>query len=107
MDAINSQIVVVDTQKKQDEAEALRTAEAARADLLARASKGEVTLSEMRHALIGKGRPDVKSLLGVPTDTGTDTWSYRQRMIINPVTNLRYGLTVNFIEGVVQGVDYF
>ena len=107
LDEINSQMVVVDTQKKQAVAEAERNAGLARADLLARASKGEVTLSEMRHVLIGKGRPDVKDLLGVPSDTGPNIWSYRQQMIINPVTNERRGLTVNFLEGIVQGVDYF
>ncbi len=107
LDEINSQMILVDTRKKQAEAEAARQAELARADLLARASKGEVTLSEMRHVLIGKGRPDVKNLLGVPSDTGPNFWSYRQQMIFNPVTNERHGLTVNFIEGIVQGVDYF
>jgi hypothetical protein len=28
-------------------------------------------------------------------------------MIVNPLTNDRYGLTVYFNEGVVQGVDYY
>ena len=107
LDEINSQMVVVDTQKKQAEADAAREAAAARADLLARAGKGEVTLSEIRRVLIGKGRPDVKGLLGAPTDTGPNMWSYRQQMIVNPVTNEKHGLTVNFLEGIVQGVDYF
>jgi hypothetical protein len=27
-------------------------------------------------------------------------------MVFNPLTNEKFGLTVNFLEGVVQGVDY-
>jgi hypothetical protein len=106
LDEINSQMVVVDTQKKQDEADALRATQTARADLLARAAKGEVTLSEMRRALIGKSRTDVKELLGLPMDTGTDSWGYRRQMILDPINNEKHGLTIYFSEGAVQGVDY-
>jgi hypothetical protein len=103
---ISTQMVVVSTQKKHAEADATHAAAAARADLLARAARGEVTLSEMRQVLIGKSRADVKNLLGLPMDTGTDSWGYRQQMILNPLTNEKHGLTVYFSEGTVQGVDY-
>ena len=63
-----------DAQKKQEEADAARAAAQARADLLARAAKGEVTLSEMRQALIGKTRAEVSDLLGAPSETATDSW---------------------------------
>jgi hypothetical protein len=103
---ISNQMVVVDTQNKQAQADASHAVAAARADLLARAARGQVTLSEMRQVLIGKSRADVKSLLGLPMDTGTDTWGYPQHMILNPLTNEKHGLTVYFSEGTVQGVDY-
>jgi hypothetical protein len=99
-------LTVQTTQKKQQDADAAHTAAVARADLLARAARGAVTLSEMRRVLIGKSREDVKNLLGLPMETGTDTWGYRQQMIVNPVTNEKHGLTVYFSEGTVQGVDY-
>jgi hypothetical protein len=65
-----------------------------------------VTLSEMRRVLIGKSRTDVSNLLGLPTDTASDSWGYRQQMIFNPLTNEKHGLEVYFSEGIVQGVDY-
>jgi len=103
---INDQMAVEDAQKKQEEADAARAAATARADLLAKAAKGEVTLSEMRQVLIGKTRAQVKDLLGLPSDTASDRWGYRRQMIVNPLTNGKYGLMVYFIEGTVQSVDY-
>ena len=101
-----AELVVEETQKKQEEADAARAAAQARADLLARAGKGEVTLSEMRQALIGKTRAQVSDLLGQPSETASDSWGYRQQMILNPLTNEKHGLTVYFNEGIVQSVDY-
>jgi DNA-binding transcriptional regulator YdaS (Cro superfamily) len=103
---VNSQLAVEEAQKKQEEADAARAAAQARADLLARAGKGEVTLSEMRQALIGKTRAQVSNLLGLPSETASNSWGYRQRMILNPLTNEKYGLMVYFTEGAVQSVDY-
>ena len=103
---INAQMASEVAQQKQAQADAERATAAARADLLARAAKGQVTLSEMRTAVIGKSRADVKNLLGAPGETGGDTWTYYQQMIVNPLTNEKSGLVVNFSEGVVQGVDY-
>jgi hypothetical protein len=103
---VNDQIVAEETQKKQEEADAARTAAQAQADLLARAAKGEVTLSEMRQALIGKTREQVSDLLGPPSATASDSWGYRQQMIVNPLTNEKTGLTVYFTEGIVLSVDY-
>ena len=93
--------------KKQADANAAAAAAAARADLLARAAKGEVTLSQMRDALIGKTTAEVSALFGVPTETASDRWGYAQQMIINPLTNEKYGLTIYFTEGTVQSVDYY
>jgi len=103
---VNDQITAETEQKKQDEAEATRAAAQARSDLLARAAKGEVPLSEMRRALIGKSRAEVNNLLGPPNETGSDSWNYHQLMVFNPLTNVKHGLMVYFIEGTVQSVDY-
>ena len=103
---VNSELAAQDAQKKQAEADAAQAAAQARADLLAKAAKGEATLSEMRDALIGKTRDQVTGLLGTPSDIGSDRWGYAQQMILNPLTNEKYGLTIYFTEGQVQGVDY-
>ena len=103
---LDNQITIAATQQKQQQAETARETAQARADLLDRAGKGQVTLSEMRQALINKSRAQVKDLLGVPSDTGSDSWAYRQQMIINPLTNEKHGLVVYFSQGLVQGVDY-
>ncbi len=103
---VENELTLAQAQKKQEEADAARAAAQARADLLARAAKGEVTLSEMRQVLIGKTRPQVSDLLGLPSGTASDSWGYNQQMIFNPLTNQKSGLIVYFNEGIVQGVDY-
>ncbi len=103
---VTAQISSREAQRTQDEATAARAAAAARADLLARAARGEVTLSEMRQVLIGKTRPQVSDLLGAPSQTGPDQWNYGQQMILNPITKEKQGLTVYFLQGSVQSVDY-
>ena len=103
---VNNQLAVEEAQKQQAEAAAARAAAQARADLLARAGKGEVTLSEMRQTLIGKTRAQVSDLLGLPSETASDSWGYRQQMILDPLTNEKSGLIVYFNEGTVQSVDY-
>jgi hypothetical protein len=100
-------LTVQQAQQKQDEANAVRITAQARADLLARAAKGEVPLSEMRKALIGKSRAQVSALLGSPTETASNTWRYRQQMVMNPLTGEKHCLVVYFIEGNVQGIDYY
>jgi len=104
---VNSELAIQEAQKKQAEADAAAAAAAARADLLARAAQGQVTLSEARQALIGKSRDEVKDLFGDPTETASDRWGYGQQMIVNPLTDQKFGLTVYFLEGVVQSVDYY
>lgn len=107
LDGVNAQIAAATAAHKQDEADAARAAAAARAALLARAAKGQATLSEMRQALIGKSRAEVSDLLGPPSGTGSDEWNYSQRMILNPLTSEQTGLTVYFLEGHVQSLDYY
>jgi hypothetical protein len=104
---VDNEIATEEAQKKQAEADAAAAAAAARADLLARAGRGEVTLSEMRQVLVGKNRADVTALLGTPAETGSDKWGYGQQMIVNPMTKEKHGLAVYFNEGVVQSVDYY
>ena len=93
--------------KQQTQAAQARTAAQDRANLLARAARGEVTLSEMRHALLGKSRDSVSALLGQPTEIASNRWGFSQQMILNPITNEKSGLAVYFNEGLVQSVDYY
>jgi hypothetical protein len=104
---VNADIATREAQKKQAEADAAVAAAQARADLLSRAAKGQATLSEMRQALIGKTSAQVAELFGPPAETGSNRWGYGKQMILNPLTNQTFGLTVYYAEGVVQSVDYY
>ena len=104
---VDGELAAREAQKKQAEADAAVAAAQARADLLARAGKGEVTLSEMRQALIGKTPAEVSALFGTPSETASNRWGYGRLMVFNPLTNEKFGLTVNFNAGIVQGVDYY
>ena len=106
LDAVNGQIAANQAQRKQQEADEARVEAQNRADLLALAARGQATLSQMRQALIGKSREQVKDLLGPPSDTGSDQWNYQKQMIVNPLTGEQTGLSVFFSVGIVQTVDY-
>ena len=103
---INDEIALLDSRKKQAEADAAVQTANAKAELLARAGRGEATLSEMRKALIGKTRAQVSALLGTPAETDSNSWGYARQMIVNPVTSEKFWLLVYFFEGTVQSVDY-
>jgi hypothetical protein len=105
--AIDSDLAAQAAQKQQADDAAAQAAAQARADLLARAAQGQVTLSEMRLTLVGKKPADVTALFGPPTVTDSDRWGYAQRMVINPLSQDKFGLTVYFSDGTVQGVDYY
>lgn len=107
LDVIKQDIVTGDAQKKLAEANEAQAAAQARADLLARASRGEVTIVEMRHALLGKTMYEVQGLFGKPTESGPERWGYASKMVQNPQTNEKFGLSVYFTEDVVQSVDYY
>ncbi len=104
---VNSELTIQDAAQKQAAADAAAAQAQARADLLAKADKGEATLSELRQALIGKTRAEVTALFGPPTETGPDRWGYGRNMVFNPVANEKHGLTIYFLEGTVRNVDYY
>jgi hypothetical protein len=104
---INQDIAIQQAAQQQAEADAAKALAQARADLQARAANGDVPLDEMRHALLGKTPDDVSGLFGQPTVTGSDRWDYSHLMVVNPLTNEKYGLSVYFVQGVVQSVDYY
>ncbi len=104
---IDSDIAAQTAQKQQADAAAAQAAAQARADLLARAAQGQVTLSEMRLALVGKTPAEVTALFGPPAATDSDRWGYSKKMIIDPMTQDKFGLTIYFSDGTVQGVDYY
>jgi hypothetical protein len=105
--AVNEALTAELALERQHDREMQQAAAAARRHLLADAAAGHATLSEMRNALLGKTTAQVAALFGPPTEQGADKWGYGRRMILNPDNQQRYGLTVNFIEGIVQGVDYY
>lgn len=104
---VESDIATQELQKKQAEDEATRVAAQAQADLMAKAARGEATLSEMRLALIGKTPPEISALFGAPVATDSNRWGYSKQMILDPLTNKTFGLAIYFADGTVQGVNYY
>ena len=104
---ITSELADLDAQKKQAEAEAAQAAALARADFLARAGRGEITLSEMHKELQGKNPAEVRGLFGQPTVVEAGRWGYNRQMVFNPMTHEKHGVAIYFVEGFVQSVDYF
>lgn len=104
---INQQVFVQLAAQRQEAAATDRANAQARARLMARATAGQATLSEMRAALLGKTSAQVYAIFGAPSERGADRWGYAKRMIIDPQASVPRGLTVVFADGLVQGVDYY
>lgn len=104
---IESELAVQEAQRKQAEADAAQVAAQVKADFLARAGRGEIPLSEMHQKLLGKSPADVTDLLGKPSMIQAGQWTYVQQMVNNPLTQEKHGLTIYFVDGFVQSVDFF
>jgi hypothetical protein len=93
--------------RQQEQAETAHADAQARAHLLARTAAGQATLSELRAALLGKTPAQVFAIFGAPSERDADRWGYSKHMVADPEAGGTRGLTVNFADGLVQGVDYY
>ena len=107
LEQVNQALAAQAESRRQQQARDAQAAAEARRQVLQDAAAGQATLSEMRAALLGKTTQQVAALFGAPSETGADKWGYGRRMIYDPDTHSRRGLTVVFAEGLVQGVDYY
>ena len=107
LNQVTNEIAAQDAQTRQAAADKVRAAGHARTMLLARASHGQATLSELRKALIGKSPAEVSALFGQPSETASNRWGFSRQMVFNPLTNEKSGLAVFFADGAVQSVDYY
>jgi hypothetical protein len=104
---INQEVSVQLAAQRQEQAMTARANAQAQARLLAKAAVGQATLSEMRAALLGKTPAQVYAIFGEPSERGADRWGYAKRMLIDPQSSQARGLTIDFSDGLVQGVDYY
>jgi hypothetical protein len=98
------------TQKKlADQRQAEKDAEAARvaahAKLVQRAQARDLSLNEWRDFLSGMSQEDLVQLLGRPTSQSDDYWVYEGEWVLNPATNQKVGLAINFNGGRVLSVE--
>jgi hypothetical protein len=107
LEAVNRALSAQLALEREQERQEAQTAAAARRTLLDDADAGRATLSEIRRALLGQTTAQVAALFGAPSETGADKWGYGKRMVVDPASGERRGLTVNFSEGIVQSVDYY
>jgi hypothetical protein len=84
------------------EAEAAR--QAAQARLVERAKARQLSLAEWQSFLLDKSQEELLGYLGRPQGEGDGYWIYSGTFIVNPVTNVRTGLLVNFNGTRVVGV---
>ncbi|HEV3270597.1 MAG TPA: hypothetical protein VGZ93_00280 [Candidatus Methylacidiphilales bacterium] len=97
------------TQKKlADQRQAEKDAEAARAaayaKLVQRAQARDLSLNEWRNFLRDMSQEDLVKLLGRPTSQTGDYWIYSGEWILDPATNQKVGLEINFNAGRVLSV---
>ena len=91
-----------ETQAEKD-AEAER--EAARAKLIQRAQARQLSLAEWRDFLRDMTEEDVLKYLGRPEVTTEDYWMYEGEWTVDPDTQVKIGLQVNFNAGHVSSIS--
>jgi len=97
-------------QKKQaDQIQAAKDAEAAReaahAQLVQRALAHDLSVSEWRDFLRDMSQDDLVKLLGRPSSSSGDYWTYSGPWIVDPSTQQKVGIQINFNAGRVLTVD--
>jgi hypothetical protein len=86
-------------------ADAETAREIAHARLVLRAQAHALSLTEWRDFLRDMSEDELVKLLGRPTSSGTDNWVYAGEWTVDPVTQNKVGLEINFNAGRVQSVD--
>jgi hypothetical protein len=94
---------VADQQQAEKDAEAARAA--AHAKLVQRALAHDLNLGEWRDFLRDMSQDDLVKLLGRPTSQSDDYWTYSGDWIVNPATQQKVGMEINFNAGRVISVD--
>jgi hypothetical protein len=78
---------------------------AARAKMVQRAQARDLSLGEWREFLRDMSQDDLVKVLGRPTSQRGDYWIYSGEWVLNPATNQKVGLEINFNAGRVLSVD--
>jgi hypothetical protein len=94
---------VANQQQAEKDAEAARAA--AHAKLVQRALAHDLSLGEWRDFLRDMSQDDLVKLLGRPTSQSDDYWTYSGDWIVNPATQQKVGMEINFNAGRVISVD--
>jgi chromosome segregation ATPase len=94
--------------KLSDQAQAKKDAEAARvaahAKLVQRAQSRDLSVNEWRDYLRDMSQDDLVKVIGRPTSTSGDYWSYSGPWIVDPTTREKVGIQISFNGGRVLDV---
>lgn len=71
-----------------------------------RLASNEVTLSDIRKAVLGKTQTEVIELLGQADAAQANMLIYTEIQVFDPVRNRNRNFIINFLEGRVQGANY-
>jgi hypothetical protein len=94
---------LADQQQAEKDAEAAR--EADRAKLVQRAEAHDLSLSEWRDFLRDMSQEDLLKYLGQPANRTPDAWIYSGEWLVDPTTNKKVGMEINFLAGRVLSVS--
>jgi hypothetical protein len=94
---------IADQKQAEKDAEAAR--EAAHARLVQRAQARDLSLVEWRGLLRGMSQDDLVKLFGQPSSKDADYWYYEGEWVVNPSSNRKVGMQINFDAGRVLTVD--
>jgi len=89
----------------QADKDAEATREAAHAKLVQRALAHDLSVSEWRDFLRDMSQDDLVKLLGRPSSASGDFWTYSGPWIVDPATQQKVGIQINFDAGRVLSVD--
>jgi hypothetical protein len=94
---------LADQKQAEKDAEAARAA--ARAALVARAQARDLSMAEWRDFLRDMSQDDLLKLMGRPSLITPDYWIYSGDWVLDPATNQKVGMVINFNAGRVISVS--
>ncbi|MEM1059917.1 MAG: hypothetical protein AAGK14_11770 [Verrucomicrobiota bacterium] len=106
IDALESREAEVVAEREAAQAQAAEAQAKSLEEFKRKLAAAEVSLSDIRTALLGKPREEVIELLGQPDAEQANTLIYTRIEVYDPIRRRNRRIIVNFLDRRVQGVSY-